>query len=122
MIKDRLGAKAFPVHYPLGEGELFTGMVDIVRRVELVYDDDSLGAKWVEGPVPDALVEQVEELRHQLVEAAVEFDEELLRSTSRGTTRPRKSCARRSARRRSRAPSRRCCAARRSRTRACSSC
>jgi hypothetical protein len=55
MIKDRLGAKAYPVHYPLGEGELFTGMVDIVRRVELVYDDDSLGAKWVEGPVPDAL-------------------------------------------------------------------
>jgi elongation factor G len=78
MIKDRLGAKAYPVHYPLGEGELFTGMVDIVRRVELVYDDDSLGAKWVEGPVPDALVDRVEELRHELVEAAVEFDEELL--------------------------------------------
>jgi elongation factor G len=78
MIRDRLGAKAFPVHYPLGEGELFTGMVDIVRRVELVYDDDSLGAKWVEGPVPDALSEQVEKLRHELVEAAVEHDEELL--------------------------------------------
>src|SRR5690606_39199577 len=50
----------------------------IIRRVELVYDNDSLGAAWVEGPVPDALKEQVEELRHQLVEAAVEFDEELL--------------------------------------------
>jgi elongation factor G len=83
MIKDRLGAKAYPVHYPLGEGELFTGMVDIVRRVELVYDDDSLGAKWIEGPVPDALSDRVEQLRHELVEAAVEFDEELLRSTWR---------------------------------------
>jgi elongation factor G len=78
MIRDRLGAKAYPVQYPLGEGELFTGMVDIVRRVELVYDDDSLGAKWVEGPVPDALADRIEELRHELVEAAVEFDEELL--------------------------------------------
>ncbi|MBR9988378.1 MAG: elongation factor G [Gemmatimonadetes bacterium] len=78
MIKDRLGAKAYPIHLPLGEGELFTGMVDIVRRVELVYDDDSLGATWVEGPVPDALSEQVEKLRHELVEAAVEFDEDLL--------------------------------------------
>ena len=78
MIKERLGAKAFPVHYPLGEGELFTGMVDIIRRVELVYDGDSLGAKWVEGPVPDTLSDKVEELRHELVEAAVEFDEELL--------------------------------------------
>src|SRR5687768_14201304 len=78
MIKDRLGAKAYPVHYPLGEGELFTGIVDIVRRVELVFDEESLGARWVEGPVPDALSAQVEALRHELVEAAVEFDEELL--------------------------------------------
>ncbi|MEX2610214.1 MAG: elongation factor G [Gemmatimonadota bacterium] len=78
MIKDRLGANVYPLHYPLGEGELFTGMVDIVRRVELVYDNDSLGATWEEGPVPDALKEKVEELRHQLVEAAVEHDEALL--------------------------------------------
>jgi elongation factor G len=78
MIKDRLGAKAYPVHYPLGQGELFTGMVDIVRRVELVYDKDSLGATWNEGPVPDALTEKVEQLRHELVEAAVEHDEALL--------------------------------------------
>jgi elongation factor G len=78
MIKDRLGAKAYPIHLPLGEGELFTGMVDIIRRVELVYDETSLGQNWTEGPVPDALHEKVEELRHQLVEAAVEHDEELL--------------------------------------------
>jgi elongation factor G len=78
MIKDRLGARAYPVHYPLGEGELFTGMVDIVRRVELVFDDESLGARWTEGPVPDALRDKVEELRHELVEAVVELDEELL--------------------------------------------
>jgi elongation factor G len=78
MIKERLGAKAYPVHLPLGEGELFTGIVDIVRRVELVYDDSSMGAQWDEGPVPDALRDQVEELRHQLVEAAVEHDEALL--------------------------------------------
>src|SRR4026209_2270375 len=36
MIRDRLGAKEYPIHYPLGEGELFTGIVDIIRRVELV--------------------------------------------------------------------------------------
>ena len=78
MIRDRLGAKAFPVHYPLGQGELFTGIVDIVRRVELVYDEASLGASWTEGPVPDALNERVEQLRHELVEAAVEQDEALL--------------------------------------------
>src|SRR3954463_7001093 len=78
MLKDRLGANVYPVHYPLGEGELFTGMVDIVRRVEIVFDNESLGATWTEGPVPSALSEKVEELRHALVEAVVELDEELL--------------------------------------------
>ncbi|MGH7504261.1 MAG: elongation factor G, partial [Longimicrobiales bacterium] len=78
MIRDRLGAKAFPIHCPLGEGELFTGMVDVIRRVELVYDTDTLGATWTEGPVPDGLREKVERLRHELVEAAIEHDEALL--------------------------------------------
>jgi elongation factor G len=77
MIRDRLGAKAYPVHYPLGEGELFTGMVDIVRDVELVYHEQ-LGVTWTEGPVPDALKEKVARLRHELIEAVIEHDEELL--------------------------------------------
>jgi elongation factor G len=78
MIRERLGAKAFPVQYPLGSGELFTGLIDIVRQVEVVYDDESLGAKWVEGPVPEAFKAKVAQLRHELMEAAVEHDEELL--------------------------------------------
>jgi elongation factor G len=78
MMKDRLGAKAYPIQYPLGEGELYTGHIDLVKMVEIVYDEDSLGVQWTEGPVPDALMDRAEELRHELVEAAVEHDEELL--------------------------------------------
>jgi len=78
MVRERLGAKAFPIQYPLGSGELFTGQIDLVRRVERVYDDASLGTKYVEGPVPDALKDKVEALRHELVEAAVEHDDEAL--------------------------------------------
>jgi len=78
MIRDRLGARAYPIQYPLGQGELFTGVIDVVRRVELVFDESSLGAKWTEGPVPVALQERVEQLRHELLEAAVELDEPLL--------------------------------------------
>src|SRR5512138_595269 len=78
MIKDRLGAKAFPVQYPLGEGELFTGVIDIIRRCEYVYDESTQGKNWTEGPIPAALTETIEQLRHELVEAAVETDEELL--------------------------------------------
>src|SRR5690606_16954449 len=78
MIKDRLGAQAFPIEYPLGQGELFTGVVDIVRRVQYVYDEESLGSRWTEGPVPDALLDKVEQLRQELIEAAVEHDDELI--------------------------------------------
>ncbi len=78
MIRDRLGAKAFAIQFPLGSGELFTGHIDVVRRVEVVFDEESLGAKFVEGPVPDAFKERVEQLRHEVLEAAVEHDDELL--------------------------------------------
>ena len=78
MVRDRLGAKAYPIQYPLGSGELFTGLIDVVRRVEVVYNEESLGAKWVEGPVPRAFKDKVEQLRHELIDAAVEHDEELL--------------------------------------------
>ena len=77
-IRERLGAKAYPVQLPLGEGELFTGVVDIVRRVELVYNEEKQGRTWIEGPVPDALKAKVEQLRHELVEATVEYDDALL--------------------------------------------
>jgi elongation factor G len=78
MIRERLGANAHPLQYPLGEGELFTGVIDIVRQIAFVYDEASLGATWVEEPIPDSLQSKVADLRHHLIEAAVEHHEELL--------------------------------------------
>ncbi len=78
MVRERLGANAYPVQIPLASGELFTGLIDIIRRVEVMYDEESLGSQWVEGPVPEAFTEKVEAFRHELIEAAVEHDDELL--------------------------------------------
>ena len=77
MMRDRLGANAFAVQYPLGEGDLFTGIVDIVRQKTLHYQDE-LGSPVEEGEVPDSLAEKVASLRHEIMEAAVEHDDELL--------------------------------------------
>jgi len=77
-IRQRLGAKAYPVQIPLGEGELFTGVVDVLRRVEVVWDEASLGQKYHEAPVPASLTDRVEALRRELIEAALEYDDELL--------------------------------------------
>src|SRR5213596_2813575 len=78
MVRERLGANVVPVHLPLGSGELFTGIIDLIRQVEIVYDDASLGKKYVEGPVPAALKDKVKEMRHHLLESIVEQDDAIL--------------------------------------------
>ncbi|MHB1193145.1 MAG: elongation factor G [Longimicrobiales bacterium] len=77
MMKERLGANAHPVQYPLGEGELFTGIVDIVEGTAIVFEDE-LGSKFSVRPVPETLTKIIAELRHNLVEAAVEHDDVLI--------------------------------------------
>ena len=77
MMRDRLGANAHPVQYPLGEGELFTGMVDIIERKAIIFEDE-MGSEVTEGPVPDDLTDIIEELRNALLEAAVEHDDDLI--------------------------------------------
>jgi elongation factor G len=78
MVRERLGGKVVVLHLPLGSGELFTGLIDLVRQVEIVFDQESMGKKFVEGPVPDALQARVAALRHELIEAVAEFDDEVL--------------------------------------------
>jgi elongation factor G len=77
MMRERLGANARAVQYPMGEGELFTGIIDVVRQVGIHYEDE-LGSKYVEQPIPADLKEKIAQLRHELVEAAVEHDETLI--------------------------------------------
>ena len=77
MMKDRLGANAYPVQYPLGEGELFTGVVDIVERKSIIYEDE-MGSQFTESEIPSGLQDKVEELRQELLEAAIEHDDDLL--------------------------------------------
>ena len=77
MMRDRLGANAFAVQYPLGEADLFTGVIDIVAMKAFVWSDQ-LGATITEVGIPDSLRGKVDTLRHELVEAAVEHHDELL--------------------------------------------
>ena len=78
MIRDRLTKKAYPIQLPVGSGEMFTGHIDVLRRVEIIFDDETLGKTFTEMPVPEAYRERVEAARHEVIEAAVEHDEELL--------------------------------------------
>ncbi len=78
MIRTRLTPRAFPIQLPIGSGELFTGHIDVLRELEIVFDDSTLGRSFTEMPVPDAYKEAVAKARHEVIEAAVEFDEVLM--------------------------------------------
>ena len=77
MMRERLGANAFAVQYPLGEADLFTGVIDLVAMQAYVWDDE-LGATITEVGIPETLKEKAESLRHELIEAALEHHDEFL--------------------------------------------
>lgn len=78
MIKDRLGANAIPLQIPMGEGELFTGLIDLIKMKAVVYHDDTLGANWDEIDVPAEFADRAKEYRTNLLEAVSEYDDTLL--------------------------------------------
>ncbi|KAF5295870.1 hypothetical protein FQA39_LY13043 [Lamprigera yunnana] len=76
-IGDRLGAKASPIQLPIGAEENFTGIIDLVE-MKAYHFDGKAEEIATEIEIPAELKAQAEELRAQLVEAVVEYDEELM--------------------------------------------
>ena len=78
MIRDRLTKDAHPIQLPVGSGELFTGHIDVIERKQFIFDDATLGKEFEVVDVPDIYKEAVEKARHDVIEAAVTHDEELI--------------------------------------------
>ncbi|MFN0073230.1 MAG: elongation factor G [Chloroflexota bacterium] len=76
-IIDRLGAHPLPIQIPIGREAEFTGVVDIVARKALIFSDDPAALPSIED-VPASMADEVDKLRHELVERAVEMDDELM--------------------------------------------
>jgi len=78
MMKQRLGATPVPLQIPIGEGDLFTGLVDLVEMKAVLYNDSSLGALFEEGEIPKGLVEKAEQYRNEIIEAVSEYDDDIM--------------------------------------------
>src|SRR6476619_4709265 len=74
-IVDRLGAKPVAIQLPIGSENQFKGVVDLVRMVGVVWDDETLGAKYHDVEIPADMLEQAKEYRERMIEAAVELDD-----------------------------------------------
>jgi len=77
-IVDRLGAKPVAIQLPIGSENQFKGVVDLVRMVGVVWDDETLGAKYHDVEIPPDMLEQAKEYRERMIEAAVELDDDAM--------------------------------------------
>jgi elongation factor G len=77
-IKERLGANPIPLQIPIGQEDMFKGVIDLISNKALMYDEESNGMKMYEIPMPDDLKEITAKYRKQLIEGVAEEDDELL--------------------------------------------
>ncbi len=76
-LHDRLQANAVPIQLPIGAEDNFSGIIDLVEMKATMYGND-LGTDVAVGDIPAEYLEQAEEYREKLVEAIVDFDEDLM--------------------------------------------
>jgi len=77
-IRDRLGAKAVPIQFPIGAESNLKGLVDLVRMKAVVWDNDGLGANFRDEEIPADLKDKAEAARNYMIENAVELDDEAM--------------------------------------------
>ena len=75
---ERLGANPVPVQIPIGAEDEFRGPIDLVRMKAVYFDDETLGAKYTEGDVPDKLMPYALEYREKMLEALSDVDENIM--------------------------------------------
>jgi elongation factor G len=77
MMRERLAANPVALQVPIGVGDDFEGVVDVVEEKAIYWDDETLGAQFRHAPVPDALADTVAQTRERAIEAAADVDEDL---------------------------------------------
>ena len=77
-IKTRLGAKPVPIQLPIGAEQDFKGLIDLVRMKAVIWEEESLGAKYHDADIPADLKDKAVAARQEMIEACVELDEKAM--------------------------------------------
>ncbi|NQU71603.1 MAG: elongation factor G, partial [Rhodospirillales bacterium] len=75
MFKDRLGAKPAVLQLPIGSESEYLGVVDLLTMRSIIWKDESLGAEFVDGDIPDDMADMAAEYREALLELVVDQDD-----------------------------------------------
>ncbi|QIK40121.1 elongation factor G [Pontivivens nitratireducens] len=85
MIRKRTGARAMPIQIPIGAETELEGIVDLVTMEEWTWVGEDLGASWTRQPIRDSLKDRCDELRAEMIELAVEMDDDIMEAYLDGT-------------------------------------
>jgi elongation factor G len=77
-MKARLGATPIAIQLPVGIGEDFASVIDLVTMRARTWDEDSFGATFTDGPIPHAHIDDASRAREQMIETIAELDDELM--------------------------------------------
>ena len=77
-LRERLDCNAVPIQMTIGAEEEFVGVIDLIKSKAIIWNEEDRGTTFEYGPVPDDLVDQCDEMREYLVEAAAEANDELM--------------------------------------------
>ncbi|MGL2619465.1 elongation factor G [Helicobacter pylori] len=77
-IKQRLKANPVPINIPIGAEDTFIGVIDLVQMKAIVWNNETMGAKYDVEEIPSDLLEKAKQYREKLVEAVAEQDEALM--------------------------------------------
>ena len=75
MVKDRLGAKPLVLQIPIGSESSLKGVVDLIEMRAIIWEDESLGAKFNYEDIPSDLQDKASKYREEMIETVVELDE-----------------------------------------------
>lgn len=78
MIYERLGANPVPIVIPIGAEDKFQGVIDLIKMRAVVWDEETLGAKFHYEEVPADYKSQAEEWREKLIEKISDIDEKIM--------------------------------------------
>ncbi|MBI1317386.1 MAG: elongation factor G [Candidatus Hydrogenedens sp.] len=77
-MKDRLNANPVPIQIPIGAEDAYAGVIDLIEMKSVTYQGEGYKTEQVFGDIPADLLEKAEEMRHLMVEAAAECDDDLM--------------------------------------------
>ena len=86
MIKDRLGANSLVIQLPIGSEADFQGVVDLVKMKAVIWETESLGAKFNYVDIPDNLQEESNKYREAMLESIVDLDDDVMEKYLDGVT------------------------------------